>query len=209
MEQTAAQRLALLPGLRLDLQEALAGERFQLVDIGEERVGEAEHQGGGEVVALPHLLRPPQRHPRAEPVGALEGVHGPALVRLEPPEAPAHVVPQRGGSGGLGHQVDERGKALLHAHPDRLAVRSVQQPGVFRIGAGDLHTDFLDETGEFGPHDRGEFLGERPQGVIGVQRLYEVCHAMSPLLSAPGGGVRRWGKALPRTDRCGPSPRRR
>lgn len=96
-----------------------------------------------------------------------------------------HVVPERGGGGRLGHQIDEGGEALLHAHPDGLPVRAVEQPGVFRIGPGDLDADFLDEAGQFGPHDRREFLRERPQRVFGIQRLYEMWHDKSPCSRRP------------------------
>lgn len=199
-----AHGLGLFAGLRLHLQEALPGEGFELVDVGEERVGETEH--GGEVVTPADLLGPAQCYPGPEAVGALERLHRAAFVRLETPEAAAHVVAQRGRRGRLGDQVDEGGEALLHADPDGLSVGAVEQSGVFRVGPGDLDADLLDQARQFGPHDGGEFLGERPQRIPRVQRLNEFRHDSPPALRRPVGG-QAVGKALPRTDRCVPSSR--
>jgi hypothetical protein len=43
-------------GVRLHLQIALAGQGLQLVDVREERVGEGQDQGGGEVVLAADAL---------------------------------------------------------------------------------------------------------------------------------------------------------
>ncbi|GAA2938539.1 hypothetical protein GCM10020227_01290 [Streptomyces flavovirens] len=146
MEEPSAHGLAPLVGLGLHLQIALTGQGFELVDVREQGVGEGEHEGRREVVAAAHLLRPPQRDPGAQPVGALERVHGPALVGLEPAEPPAHVVAQDRGRRGFGDQIDERGQALLDAHADGFSVGAVQEARVFGIGACDFHAYLFDQA---------------------------------------------------------------
>ena len=78
-EQLAAAALALALALALRLRVALDRVGRELVDVGEDRLGQQAELRPDRRPALARPPRPPPGHPRADPVGGLQGVEGAAL----------------------------------------------------------------------------------------------------------------------------------
>ena len=127
--------------------------RRQLVDVGEDQLGEP---GDGRRVHPPvdHLGRQlPPRHPGADPVGGEERVDRPPGARLAPSERVGRLDRRRQRLGGvgvlaLGGQAQEGAEGHLH--------RALDAGG--HLGA------------EVGPAVGGHLVGERVDGPLGHRR---------------------------------------
>src|SRR5204863_341342 len=77
---------------RLLARVALRRRRRDLVDVGEDRLGERVQRLGIDAALVPRLGEPAPRHPRARAIGREQRVERAAVARLRLPEALVHLA---------------------------------------------------------------------------------------------------------------------
>ena len=140
-EQLAAAALALALLLSLCLGIAFDGVGGELVDVGEDRLGEqAELLGVG--AAPPGGRRDvAPGDTRADAVGGLQRVEGPALAVLPAAQPDVDVAAGVPARLGVANQLDELTQGLAHPGPDSRPKGALERAGVL----GDLEGDGLQD----------------------------------------------------------------
>ena len=164
----------------------VAGDRGrrQLVDVGEDQLGEVGEHVGGEAVADRDHRQLPPRHPGADPERREQRVGGPAAARL----AAAELVAALDGRGGGGAQVlgaaaagqgEEAAERELDGVADRLAHRPRERVAVARNLVDDGRHHVVGDGGELAAH-----LLERGGGQLEVRgRRCCCCRVVARILS--------------------------
>ncbi|MWK40626.1 hypothetical protein GEV43_46340 [Actinomadura sp. J1-007] len=119
---------------RLGLGVPLGDGHGELVEVAEDRVGDARDGGRARPVAEPFgaLGEPLDRHPGPDPGRGLPGVQRPALAGLARADPPPELQDLAGVRVGVGHQVQEVADGVRDAQAERLGVPVVLRPGVLR-----------------------------------------------------------------------------
>jgi hypothetical protein len=134
-------------GLRLGV--AVDGVGGELVDVGEDRLGEQRQR-------LRLQLRPPARRgdpppgdPGADPVGGLQRIERPSLPLLAATELDVDLPPGLAAGVGISDQGDEPEQRLADAGADAAAEAALQRPLVLGHLAGDRRQDLLGDRPQF------------------------------------------------------------
>ena len=126
-EQLAAAALALTLLLALRLRVALDRVGRELVDVGEDRLGEQAELLGVDAAAPGGGRDAPPGDPRADAVGGLQGVQGPPLPQLAPAQADVDLAPgPRPASGSRIRATNWRSASLT---PVRIAAPKAPSSG--------------------------------------------------------------------------------
>jgi hypothetical protein len=171
LQESLALDVLALFHLRPRLLVALAGDLHEVVHVGQQGVGEGEHQSGRQVEPPEHSLGAVEGEPGTEPEDRLHGVQAAALVGLEAAEHAAHLVALDGGGVRGGDLVHEARQIVLDNKMHGPGIGTVENFRVLGVRATDLVDDFLDESGQFGSHDRGELARESRHWMSGALGL--------------------------------------
>jgi hypothetical protein len=146
-EQKGHQLTATSPTYVLDLglrlRVALDRIGGELVDVGEDRLGEQRERLGTDVGATAGVGEPTPRHPRADPVGGLQGIEGAAGLLLAATEGEVDLASRITARVRVADHRDELGEGLADAAADPAPEAAVERPGVL----GDLAGDRLKDLG--------------------------------------------------------------
>ena len=165
---SAALPLALLLALRLGVALDRVGR--ELIDVGEDRLGEHGELVRIDVAAPRRGRDSPPRHPSADAVGGLQRVEGAALPQLAASEAHVDVAARLPPRVGIADQGDELAQRLGDPGADAGAERPLQRPGVLGHLAGDRGQDLLGGLGELGLDRFGE-LGRQRAPWLAIEAL--------------------------------------
>ena len=135
-DQLAPAALALALALRALLRVALDRVGRQLLDVGEDRLGERADHAAVEAGAPRRLREPPPGHARADPVGGLQRVERAALAQLAAAEPDVDVAAGLAAAVGVADQGDELAQRLGHADLHAAAERALERPRVLGHLAG-------------------------------------------------------------------------
>ncbi len=140
-DQLAPAPLALALALRALLRIALDGVGRQLLDVGEDRLGERADHPAVEARAARGLRQPPPGDARADAVRRLERVERAALAELAAAEGDVHVAAGLAPAVGVADQGDELAQRLGHAHLHPAPEGALERSGVLGDLAGDRAED--------------------------------------------------------------------
>ena len=161
--------------LGLRLRVALHRVGGQLVDVGEDRLGEQAQLLGVEARAPGGGGDPPPGDPGPDPVGGLQRVEGPALAQLAAAEGDVDLAADPAPSLGVADQGDELPQRLLHPGPDAAPEAALEGARVLGHLAGDRGQGLGGDRVELGLDHRGDPLGEAAPG-LQVEVGSDFCH---------------------------------
>ena len=144
--QRAAAALELARPLGLLAREALGGLGRELVDVGEDRLGEQHERLGRQTRLQAQSGQPPPGHAGTGPVGRQQRVQRAAGTDLSPPEVQRDGATADRAPAG---QLHELGQRALHASPHR-ARATLQRPRVRRDLRSDRVHDLLGQRRKMG-----------------------------------------------------------
>ena len=172
-EELTAAALALSLLLALGLRISLHRVGGELIDVGEDRLGEqSELLGVGPAAAGSGGDTAPG-DAGTDPVGGLERVERAALPQLGPAQANVDVPTRLPPRGGVADQRNELAQRLADAGADRDAERALERTGVLGDLTADARQDLLGHLGQLGLDRVGE---GRRQGVPGLG-FGSFCHS--------------------------------
>ena len=163
-EQLAAAALALALLLALGLRVALDRVGRELVDVGEDRLGEQLELLRVGALAPRRRRDPPPGDARPDPVGGLERVEGPPLAVLGPAQPYIYVASLLAAGRRVADQLDELAERLADARADRHAEGALQRARVLGDLAADRLQDLLGRLGQLGLDRVGQRGRERVPG---------------------------------------------
>ena len=141
--------------LGLRLRVALDRVGGELVDVGEDRLGEQAERLGVEVGRAGRPARdPPPGDPGADPVGGLQRVERPALAQLAAAEGDVDLAADPAAGLGIADQGDELPQRLADAGADAAAEAALERARVLGHLAGDRREDLLGDRVELGLDQR-------------------------------------------------------
>ena len=123
--------------LGLRLRVALDRVGGELVDVGEDRLGEQAQLLGVEAGAPGRGGDPPPGDPGPDPVGGLQRVEGPALAQLAAAERDVDLAADPAPALRVADQGDELAQRFLDAGADPAAEAALERPRVLGHLAGD------------------------------------------------------------------------
>jgi hypothetical protein len=160
--QRRAPAVGLPRGRRLLPGVALRRCRGQLVDVGEDRLGQQRQRVAVELQLAGTRRRLSPRHARADPVGREQRLEAAALARLAATELGVELALGQGPLVPALDDVEELRQRALDAGANALRDRALERPRVGRDGGPDRHDHLLRERLEPGSHggcdERGKLL---------------------------------------------------
>ena len=163
---------ALVLELCLRLGVALDRVGGELVDVGEDRLGEQAERLRVQPGLPAGPREAPPGHSGTHPVGGLQRVERAALPQLAPSQAYVYVASDAATGFRIADQGDELAQRLPYPRPDPAAEASLQRPGVLRHLASDRREDLRRGRVQLGLDQVGELGRQRPPG-LGIERN---CH---------------------------------
>ena len=142
-DQLVPATLALALAARARLGVALHGVRGDLVDVGEDRLGQQAQRAPVEAGRHGGAREPAPRHARAHAVGRLERVERAALAQLAPAEPHVHLAAGAASALGVADQRDELAQRLGHAGAHAVAEAALERPCVLGHLVGDRGEDLV------------------------------------------------------------------
>ena len=142
-DQLAPPPAAQVLDLGLRLGEALDRVGGELVDVGEDRLGQERQRFGPDPGPPAGVGEAPPGDPGADPVGGLQRVERAPGALLAAAERQVDLAARVAPRVGIADQGDELGQRLLHPAPDPAPEAPLQRPRVL----GDLVGDRLEDLG--------------------------------------------------------------
>ena len=138
-----AAALRLARGLRLLGRVPLGRDRRDLVDVGEDRLGERRQFRGRGPLHLGRLRDPPPRDPGADAIRGEQRLQRPPLAQLPAAEVEVDGAPALGVGAGALDVVDETGERRAHARAHPAPEAALQRARVLGHGLADRGDDLV------------------------------------------------------------------
>ena len=172
-DQLATAAPAQVLDLGLGLGEALDRVGGELVDVGEDRLGEQGERFGPDPGPPTGVGEAAPGHPGADPVGGLQRIEGAARPLLAAAERQVDLAARVAARVGIADQRHELGQRLLHPAPDPAPEAALQRPRVLRHLVGDRLEDLGRDRLDLAFDQVGDPAGRSRQGSSSrVRRLF-------------------------------------
>jgi hypothetical protein len=148
------------------VREALHRVGGELVDVGEDRVGQRAEDVGRQLGAEAGVRQSPPRHPGPDPVRGLQRVQAASFAHLAAAQAAVDLPSLGAAEVGVGHQIHELAQRFLHAQPDAAAEVALERPRVLRHLLGDPAEDRVEQRRHLGLDHQGDLGRQRAPGFV-------------------------------------------
>ena len=166
-----APALALEPRARFRVALDRVGR--QLLDVGEDRLGQQTEHLRLDAGALGGGGQAPPRDPRAHAIGGLESVERATLAELTRAERDVDLAPGTARPGRASNQLDELSQRLGHPGPHAAPERALERARIVRDLPRDRGEDLVGGRVELGFEQIRDLGGKRAPG-LGLECL---CHS--------------------------------